>query len=83
MAKEDLHRSSDNRVRWSDFSGFQDVRLDARHDHKIGRKGKAMKFFLAFLTVIMILECWWLFSPQPNKNLLIIPYSDKEASDAR
>ncbi len=83
MAKEDRHRSSDNRVWWSDFSGFPNVQMDARHDHKIGRKGKPLKLFLFLLTVILILECWWLFSPQLNKNLLIRPYSDKEQSDAR
>ncbi len=83
MAKEDRHWSSDNRVQWSDFSGFPNVRVDALHDNKIGRKGKSLKLFLFLLTVILILECWWIFSPQPNKNLLIRPDFSMEQSDAR
>ncbi len=83
MAKEDRHRSSDNRARWSDFSGFQDVRVDERHDHKIRRKGKPLKLLLFLLTVILILECWWLFSPRLNKNLLTRPDFSMEQSDAR
>ncbi len=83
MAKADRHRSCDNRVWWSDLGGFTVVRLDERHDHKAGRKGKAMKLFLFVLTVILILECWWIFTPHKNKNLLIRPNFDTEQSDAR
>jgi hypothetical protein len=63
MDKEDRRRSSDNRVWWSDFGGFPSVRVDARHDHTARRKGKAMKWIIAAMTGILIIELYWIFSP--------------------
>ncbi len=83
MAKEDRHRSCDNRVRWSDFSGFPGVRVDARHNYPVRRKGKAMKWIMAALTAILIIELYWIFTTHQNKGLLMRPDFDTEQSDAR
>ncbi len=83
MAKEDRHGCSDNRVRWSDFSGFPSVRVDARHDHPVRRKGKAMKWVLVALFAILTAEVLWLTWPAQNKSLLTRPEFDTEPIDAR
>ncbi len=80
---EDRNRSLDNRVRWSDLVGFQDVQMDARHDHPVRRKGKAMKWVMAILTGILIIEIWFLLTPHQNKSLLIRPTIDTEQPDGR
>jgi hypothetical protein len=83
MAKKDSHRSSDNRVFWSDLNGFTDVRVDARYHHPVRRKGKAMTWVLVALAAILIAEILWLTWPEQNKSLLLRPQFDTERTDAR
>jgi hypothetical protein len=80
---KDRDRSGDNRVLWSDFSGFPSVRVDARHDHPVRRKGEAMKWVLVALGAILIAEILWLTWPEQNKSLLLRPQFDTERTDAR
>jgi hypothetical protein len=81
--RQDRNRSCDNRVFWSDLNGFADVRVDARHDHKIRGKSEAVKWVLVALTAILIAEILWLTWPVERKSLLIRPYPDTERTDAR
>lgn len=73
----------DNRVWWSDFSGFPDVQLDAKHDHPVRRtSSKKMKhFWIPLLTLIVIIEIWWVWGwLAPRKKVLLLQdYSDMSA----